>query len=177
MATEYHHGHAAESGRTRTLPGHVRFCPPGKSRRGPDGHGQAPLGAVRLSGRRCSLQSIPDRQPRLLGLFVPTLLIASETNKMKVFEATISALACGLDVIPCGQVFDRGKLTAFAVLVTQSGKNHSRVANTALSALKLKCSSLASVFVLRELAQTTFVLLQGLDVVAKMQTEPLSIPP
>ncbi|MGR9137156.1 hypothetical protein [Rhizobium leguminosarum] len=96
---------------------------------------------------------------------------------MKVFEATISALACGLDVIPCGQVFDRGKLTAFAVLVTQSGKNHSRVANTALSALKLKCSSLASVFVLRELAQTTFVLLQGLDVVAKMQTEPLSIPP
>ncbi len=77
---------------------------------------------------------------------------------MKVFEATISALACGLDVIPCGQVGDPLKLSAFAILVMQSGKYHGLSANTALPALKLKCASLTPVFVLREFAQTITVL-------------------
>lgn len=93
---------------------------------------------------------------------------------MKVFEATISALACGLDVIPRGQVVDLLKLSAFAILIMQSGKYHSRSANTALPALKLKCASLASVFVLREFAQTITVLLQCLVALAKVQSEPLS---
>lgn len=104
---------------------------------------------------------------RPLGLFVPALLIAGKTGKMKVFEATISALACGLDVIPCGQVIDPLKLAALAILVMQPGKYHSRSANTALPALKLKGASLASVFVLREFAQTITVLLQCLVAVSK----------
>ncbi|WP_431695360.1 hypothetical protein [Rhizobium giardinii] len=125
-------------------------------------------------GRGYSFQSSLDGQPRALGLFVPALLIAGKTDKMKVFEATISALACGLDVIPCGQVVDALKLSAFAILVMPSGKYHSRSANTALPALNLKCASLASVFVLREFAQMIAVLLQCLVAVAKVQSEPLS---
>lgn len=132
------------------------------------------MGHAPPSCRGCSLQSSFDRQPRLLGLLVPTLLIAGEANEMKVFEATISALACGLDVVPCGQVCDRGEQTAFAILVMESGKNHCRVTNSALPALKLERSSLSTVLLLREFAQAIVVLPQCLVVAGKLQFWPLS---
>ncbi len=108
--------------------------------------------------RQSSHQSSFDRQPRRLRLLGLTLLIAGETNKMKVFEATISALACGLDVIPCGQVCDCGEPVAFAIPVVKSRKNHGSLANTALPALKLECFPLSTVSVLRKFAQAMIAL-------------------
>ncbi|AGS22982.1 hypothetical protein REMIM1_CH03234 [Rhizobium etli bv. mimosae str. Mim1] len=125
--------------------------------------------------RQSSHQPSFDREPRGLSLLGPTLLIAAKTNKMKIFEATISALACRLDVIPCGQVWDRREPVAFAILVMKSRKSHSGLANSASPALYLECFPLATVSVLRDFAQAITAPLQCLVDLAKSRSRLLSI--
>ncbi|EGE60481.1 hypothetical protein RHECNPAF_148007 [Rhizobium etli CNPAF512] len=94
---------------------------------------------------------------------------------MKIFETTISALARRLDVIPCGQVWDRREAVAFALLVMKSRENHPGLANTASPALYLECFPLATVSILRDFAHTMIAPLQCLADLAKSQSGPLSI--